>query len=105
MKFIIWHGLGGGFNSKEYQAIEAIDEDDANEQAYEHACNEYDSYAGLHGLRDTDQIMEEDGIEDSDEAYEVFCQERDSWLTYGAMPYNDANVKKVEDSGYDFQDF
>lgn len=104
-KFIIWYGLGGGFNSKEYLAIQAVDESAADAEAYEYACNEYESYEGLHGLRDVSQIMEEDDIENEDEAYEAYCQERESWLTYGAMEYNEANVAKVKKSGNNFQDF
>jgi len=84
-KFAIKYGLGGGFGgieNKGEEIIEAKNEDEANNYAYEMACQEYDSYAGLHGLRDIEQIMEEDGIEDENEAEQVYNEERESWLDY-----------------------
>jgi hypothetical protein len=85
IKFAIRYGLGGGFGGIKYKDEEIIDaknEDEANTYAYEMACQEYDSYAGLHGLRDIEQIMEEDNIEDEDEAEQIYNEERESWLDY-----------------------
>jgi len=84
-KFAIRYGLGGGFGgieNKDEEIIEAKNEDEVNNYAYEMACQEYDSYAGLHGLRDIDQIMEEDNIEYENEAEQVYNEKRESWLDY-----------------------
>jgi hypothetical protein len=45
-------------------------------------------YDGLHGLRSVDQIVEEDEV-DEDEAYEIWREERESWLEYQAIPIVD----------------
>lgn len=79
------YALGGGFGGTEMQEWEechSTTEESATEEAYEMACDEYDSYDGMHGLRDTSMIMEEDEIADEDEAYEVWKEERESWLDY-----------------------
>ena len=63
--FIIGSGLGGGFGGqKNFEVIEANSLEDAEKWAWENACEEYESYAGMYGLRDINQIMEEDGIEE-----------------------------------------
>lgn len=80
MKFKITYG---SINPPDEEIIEAANREQAVNYAYEAACEDYEGYAGLHGLRDTTQIMEEDGV-DEDEAYEIFCEERESWLDYSA---------------------
>jgi len=85
-KFRIRGALGGGFGgceNKEWKEIKAKDIDDAFSQAWLLACEEYDSYAGLHGLRDVEQIIEEDGASE-DEAQEIYIEERESWIDYEA---------------------
>lgn len=94
--FIIGSGLGGGFGGqKNYEVIEADNLEDAEKWAWESACDEYESYAGMYGLRDLSQIMEEDEIENEDEAIEVYEEERESWLCYSAVPYSKEYEKKV----------
>jgi len=85
MKFRVRFGLGGGFGGCEMQEWEEMDFaslDEAEKYAYELACEEYDQYDGLHGLRSVEQIMEEDEVEDYDEAYESWLDERESWLDW-----------------------
>lgn len=78
----LYVGLGGGFGGATYQqTIECKDEQTALDWAYEDACQEYESYAGLHGLRDIDDIIEEDGV-DEDGACEIYEEEREGWLDY-----------------------
>ena len=88
MKFAIKAALGGGFGGIEMADAE-IQEfpsyQKAVDYAYEKACEEYDQYDGLHGLRSVEQIMEEDDIEDYDEAYQQWEEERESWLDYEAI--------------------
>lgn len=78
----LYVGLGGGFGGATYQqTVECEDEQAALDWAYEDACEEYERYAGLHGLRDIDDIMEEDGV-DEDVAWEIYEEEREGWLDY-----------------------
>ena len=87
MKFRIRYGLGGGFGgceNVEWEEIEDEDLDEANEIAWQSACEEYDSMIGLHGIRDIDEIMEEDDCEDEEEAEEILNEDRESWIEYEA---------------------
>ena len=84
MGYKIRAALGGGFGGTEFAEWEDCDattEDQAKEMAYELACEEYDQYDGLHGLRSVEQIMEEDGLSEK-EAEETWREERESWLEY-----------------------
>lgn len=79
---IIYAGLGGGFGGADkVDVLEFENIEDAERYAWERACQEYESYAGLHGLRDIEQIMEE---EDCDEeiAQEYYNEERKGWIDY-----------------------
>lgn len=87
MKFRILHGLGGGFGGGDYEVVECKSQEEADSYAYEAACDDYESYAGMHGLRDTNQIMEDEDIDDEDEAWEIYREERESWIVYDAEPY------------------
>lgn len=81
-KFQIRYGLGGSFGGLcEWENSDAANEVDADLEAWEKACEEYESHAGLHGLRDVEQIMEEDEV-DEEEAWEIYNEERESWLDY-----------------------
>jgi len=87
-KWFISYGLGGGFGGADnYEVIDAEDEDEASKYAWEMACQDYESYVGLHGLRTTDEIMEEDEV-DEEAAEEIYNEERESWLDYSAEPYD-----------------
>ena len=95
--FIIGSGLGGGFGGqKNFEVIEANSLEDAEKWAWENACDEYESYAGMYGLRDLSQIMEEDEIENEDEAVEVYEEERENWLDYSANPFSKEYEDKIK---------
>lgn len=86
MKFRIRYALGGGFGgceNKDWEEIEAEDLDEANTIAWQNACEEYDSYLGMHGIRDIDEIMEEDDC-DEEEAEAERNEDRESWIEYEA---------------------
>jgi hypothetical protein len=89
MKFKILYGLGGGFGGTDedepQEIVEFSSQKRADSYAWEKACEEYEMYDGLHGLRNVDMIMEEDEV-DEDGAYEIYCEERESWLEYQAIP-------------------
>jgi len=98
--FIVGYGLGGGFGGiQNYEVFKVESRDLAETYAWEKACEEYESYAGMHGLRTIDDIMDEDEVE-YDEAEEIFNEERESWLDYVVLDFNEKNLKKV--SGYHF---
>jgi hypothetical protein len=94
--FIIGYGLAGGFGGeRNFEVIQVDTQEQAEGWAYEVCCEEYERYAGSNGLREIGEIMEEENIEDEDEAQQVFEEERESWLAYSAQPYSKEYEKKV----------
>ena len=82
MKFKIFAGLGGGFGGATERGIfEFKNEEEANDYAYQQACEEYESMEGLHGLRSYNEIMEEDGLGE-EEAELAYNEEREEWLDW-----------------------
>jgi hypothetical protein len=67
-----------------------ISKDIATQAAYDIAVEDYESFEGLHGIPDVGDIMEdkegynlsEDASED--ECWEVYYEQRESWLSYWA---------------------
>jgi hypothetical protein len=99
--YIIGFGLGGGFGGiHNYEVIKASTKDEASTEAWKRACDEYEQYSGMHGLRTIEDIMDEDGLEDESEAEDVYNEERESWLDYEVLDFNLKNLKKI--SGYHF---
>ncbi len=94
MKFKITYGLGGGFNDIRDEVIEAPNIDKANVVAYDMAVEVFQEYEGLHGLRTIQDIMDEEDV-DEDEAEEIYREEMESWLDYGAEPVIEDKLKKV----------
>ena len=81
-KYRIRYGLGGGFGgSGEWEGSHSSTEEDAWNEAWECACEVYESYNGMYGLRTVQDIMEDDGC-DEEEAYETWCEEREMWIEY-----------------------
>lgn len=103
-KWIIYHGLGGGFGgARSSEAFEGTKEEAENE-SYDRSCEDYQSYEGLYGLRTISDIMEEDGIEDEEEAEMIYNEERESWLDYWVVPYTEEEIKKAQNETH-FTDF
>lgn len=98
-KFKIYAGLGGGFGGANYITTNNFDcLEDAEEYAYAEASQTYDNYEGLHGLRTIEDIMEEDGISDVEEAEEAYFEERENWLEYWVEEVDeDEEVNEDED--------
>jgi hypothetical protein len=95
-KWIIYHGLCGGFGgANSSEAFEGTKEE-AETESWNRACEDYEGYAGMHGLRSISDIMEEDDIEDDEEAEMVYSEERESWLDYWVVPYNEEEIKKAQ---------
>lgn len=71
----------------DWEEIETNSVDEAGQIAWELACNDYDSYAGLHGIPSEndveDELREEYGEDFTDEdVWNTFCDQRESWLSY-----------------------
>lgn len=92
-KYHIFAGLSGAFGGATYHGIFEGTAKEAEQYAWELACEEFEQYEGLHGLPSYGELVEEfeaDELENAeDAAWEVFCEERESWLDY--------SIKKVED--------
>ena len=85
-KRVIFYGT---VNEPIIELIEGeVTEDEANDIAYQSAIDDYESYEGMYGLRTIEDIMEEDDIEDFDEAEQMYQNERESWLNYSTEEYD-----------------
>lgn len=79
-KYKLYAGLGRSFGGAEYiETVEANSEEEASMWAWEAACEIYQSYEGLYGIRSYETIMEE---VNEDTAWEIYEEERESWLDY-----------------------
>lgn len=78
-KWAIYSGLNGGFGGADFDCFETCTAKEANDIAYEKACDCYEGYVGSHGLREIPTIMEEDEVEE-DEAEEIYNEEREGWI-------------------------
>ena len=90
-QYKLYAGLAGGFGGATYrETVEAESEEIAAEWAFDLACDEYESYAGLHGIPDIGDILdnpEDYGLEEGcseDDAWEAYIHERETWLDYWA---------------------
>jgi hypothetical protein len=78
----IYFGLGGGYGGARYDSTEEFDnEEEAEEYAYERACETFESYNGLYGLQTVEEIMKEEGV-DEEYAEEMWNEQRDNWVDY-----------------------
>ena len=81
-QYKIFAGLSGGFGgAKEYDIQEFATEEDAQQYAYEVACEIYESYEGLYGLRSIADIMAEESSSE-EEAEDAYNEEREGWMSY-----------------------
>jgi hypothetical protein len=94
-KWKIYAGLGGGLGGSHYKETFTGTKQEAESLAYQYAIEEYESYEGLHGIRTVDEIMEEDDV-DSEDAQQIYNDERESWLDYSIKP--DDGIKESQES-------
>jgi hypothetical protein len=81
-QYRIFAGLGGSFGGAQEQGVLTFsDEDEAISAAYQEACQIYESYEGLHGLRTVREIMEEEECS-MEFAEDIYYEERQNWLNY-----------------------
>ena len=96
--FKIFAGMGGSFGGAQYHGtFEFENMDEAHQEAYRLAEEEYQSYEGCHGilsyedceedLRDSgfiDEDMTDDEIDDM--VYFHYLEKVESWISYYALP-------------------
>lgn len=91
MEYKIYAGLSGGFGGANYQKTEDYSSmDEALEEAYALAVEEYQSYEGCHGIMSWDDCREDlidSGFDYDDGAVDDRYQEElESWLSYYIEP-------------------
>ena len=88
-KYNIYAGLGGSFGGATYRGTGDFKSlADAENEAYQLAVEEYESYSGCHGLLDWSDVADENGLdytEDSAEIDELYIEEMESWVEYYAV--------------------
>lgn len=90
----IYAGLSGGFGGANYiGTLRDSNLEEAEKYAYEAACEEYDSYAGSHGLRTVDEIMEDETLDERD-AYETYLQEMEDWIECYVIPTDEDDLEE-----------
>lgn len=112
-KFRIFAGLNGGFGGANETGVWLYSNiDEANDDAYRQACEEYDSLAGMHGLPGWEECQEEalQLFEDPDDidqneldqaTEEIFNEYREGWIDYWAEEVTDEDFDEDEDyTGY-----
>ena len=96
--FKLYAGLGGGFGGANYMGTyeyESIDE--AQQDAYRMAEEEYQSYEGYHGLMNFEDCLEDlrdsgwvqDDMTDAeveDMVYSHYLENLESWIDYYVLP-------------------
>ena len=90
-KWALFAGLVGGFNSVCFKEVQECTAQEAMDSAYESAKEDYEEMEGLHGLRSVENIKEEDGIDDDEEAQEIYNEEMEGWIGYYIEVY-DSNI-------------
>lgn len=99
-KYICGFGLSGGFGGISEYFIDYFPSLEVAENfTYDEACELYESYVGLHGLRSVGEIIEEDNVEEG-EAYDIFEEERESWLDYKVVEYSEEKFNEIKNYSY-----
>lgn len=96
IEFWVFGGMGGGFGGPHYLGTvegKSVDDPEVQEDARTLVVDEYESYAGYHGISSWEDVKaeleesadpgEEVDEEDIDDAYN---QEIDSWCSYWVIP-------------------
>lgn len=89
-EYWLFGGMGGGFGGPNYLgSAECSNEEEASDEAYHLAREEYESYAGMHGVLSREEV-EADlianwGEADESEVDEAYDEEIESWISYFAV--------------------
>ena len=102
MKYDIYAGMGGSFGGASFiETIDAKTAEEADKYAYDQAWEEYESYAGCHGILSWDEVYDElkeagelDGMTDNeieDFVNDHYQEEVESWIEWRAEPHKKEN--------------
>lgn len=110
-QYNIYAGLGGSFGGANYQYTGFYEtEDEAVDDAFQAACEDYDQYSGVHGLPSWEDAVEDYctnlGIDPEDfdkddsevlqEVEEYYDGARESWLCYRVVPTDEDNIDQED---------
>lgn len=110
-QYNIYSGLGGSFGITRYQYTDLYEtQEEAEDDAFQAACENYDRYAGLYGLFSWKDAIEaycadrgidiEEFNEDDDEALqeveEYYNDARENCLCYHAIPTDEDNIDQKD---------
>lgn len=107
-EYNIYAGLGGGFRGAQYQYTSLFEsEEEAVNEAYYAAKEEYAAYEGMRGLEDFSDAMEEarsmnpDSDDDDEDleriAEEIYNSYVEDWIEYYAVPTDEDDSLDEED--------
>lgn len=94
-KYIVHAGCS--INAEYYPVIGKFKE--VENWAWLTAVEEFDSYAGLHGLMDFNDFCNDMGYDidfDEDKAWEDFCDYREGELIYSVKPFDETNEEHLD---------
>jgi hypothetical protein len=98
MEFNIYAGLSGSFGGARYVGtVDCGDVIQAEDIAHEQAIEEYESYAGLHGLLTWNDIKDENPEESDDDIDLMYLEEMENWIeSYVILTEEDGEVEEDE---------
>lgn len=105
-EYNIYSGLGGGFGGAKYQYTGLFNsQEEAIDEAYQRACEEYYSCSEHHGLLTYKEAEEQainegytPGTKDFEEYIsEVFQEDLESWVDYYAIPTSEDTETPEDD--------
>ena len=95
-KYIVHAGCS--INAEYYPVIGELKE--VENWAWQAALEEFDSYAGLHGLMDFNEYCDDAGYDtdydDKEAAWEDFCDYRENELIYYVEPFDETNENHLD---------
>lgn len=102
-EYNIYAGLGGSFGGANYLYTTLCEnEDEASNEAFQAACEEYESYAGIHGLPTyedaRDAALEENLGEEPDESLvkEIYTSFIEDWVDYYCVSTEDDDIREED---------
>lgn len=95
-EFWVFGGMGAGFGGPHFLGTlegKSLDDPEVQSDAYQLVVDEYESYAGLHGIQSWDDVKADleasfgEGDEVTDEDVEdAYNEEISSWTSYWVIP-------------------
>lgn len=96
-EYNIYTGLSGGFGGAKYHStILCNNLDEAEEYAWELACQDYEEYCGCHGLRTWEDIAMEEMTYDEDLIGQIYNSEMEYWIDYYAKLTSEDDLEEDE---------